>query len=212
MQVTQQAVFPLLTYEMNSDVRAEASNTLPELINVLKKHGGNQIGTLHDTAKLYVSEIIGALEKEEDNSTVATFLDNLGGIVEKVGLFLSANELNILFGKLLAVFDKVETYRLNLLNKKKTVEFELESDKVNGNDKIYSDDENDDEEDVVGEIENDIGEIEEVLVSIADVIGSLFSTHKDLTLEIVGKLLQEYLPKYFKDTSSNFERRWDYLF
>ena len=62
---------------------------------------------------------------------------------------------------------------------------------------------------MVGEIEKDIQEIEEVLVSIADVMGTLFNTHKELSLEVVNRLLTEYLPKYFLEKASNFEKKMD---
>ena len=207
LEITQTKIFPLLTYEINSDVRAEASNCLPELFEVVKKNSVGNNENLHKYAKLYVSELVQALEKETDNSIIATFLDNIGGIVEKTGMFLMTNEINILFGKLLDVFNKVEKNRLGLLNKKDQVEEEINKEKECGQDKIYSDDENESDDGIVDELERDIGEIEEVLVSIADVMGSLFNTHKELTLDVVGKLLHEYLPRYFEEKSSTFEKK-----
>jgi importin-5 len=207
LELTQTKVFPLLTYEVNSDVRAEASNCLPELFEVVKKNSEGNTENLHKYAKLYISELIQALEKETDNSCIATFLDNIGGIVEKTGMFLMTNEINILFGKLLDVFNKVEKSRISLLQKKDQVEDEINKEKESGLDKINSDDENDSDDGIVDELERDIEEIEEVLVSIADVIGSLFNTHKELTLDVVGKLLNEYLPRYFEDKASTFEKK-----
>ena len=60
---------------------------------------------------------------------------------------------------------------------------------------------------MLNELNSEIEEIEEILVGIADVIGSLFQTHKELTLEIVDKLLTELLPKYFKPESTVFETK-----
>lgn len=205
VELTQKQLLPLLTYEINDDVRAESSNCLPELIKVIK--ASSSVENLHAAAKIYVSALVSALEKETDNAVIATFLDNLGEIVEKTGVFLTIPEINLLFGKLLENFDKVEKSRLTLLHKKEKVEEELIKEKENGMDKIDSDDEEEDEDDIVGEIEKDIEDIEEVLTSIADVMGSLFSTHKELSLEIVDKLLQDLLPKYFEEKSSNFEKK-----
>ena len=209
LEITQAKVFPLLSYEVNADVRSEASNCLPELFEIIKKNSVNNgnVDYLHTNAKLYVSELGAALEKETDNSVIATFLDNIGGIVEKAGVFLITSEINILFGKLLDVFNKVELSRINLLHKKDQVEDELTKEKEAGIEKINSDDENESDDGMVEEIERDIGEIEEVLVSIADVMGSLFNTHKELTLEVVGRLLNEYLPRYFEEKSSAFEKK-----
>jgi hypothetical protein len=46
-----------------------------------------------------------------------------------------------------------------------------------------------------------------VLVSIADVFGSIFKTHKELTLGVVNKLKNELLVKYFKQEASSFEKK-----
>jgi hypothetical protein len=206
IEITQNTVIPLLKYEINDDVRAEASNTLPELIKIIKANLG--VDKLHVLAKQYLSDIVAALEVETDNAVIATFLDNIGGIVETVGVFLTTPEINIFFKKLFEVFDKVEKTRLTLLTKRDKVEEELVKEKEQGVDKINSDDEDDeDEDDIVGEIDNDIEEIEEVLVSIADVVGSFFKTHKQLTLEVVNLLLQTLLPRYLQEKTSNFEKK-----
>lgn len=206
LEHTQSKTLPLLKYEVNEEVRIEASNSLPELLKVIKNHSVNNIEVLHKTAKLYISEIVASLENETDNAVIATFLDNMGSIVQTTGMFLTTPEINMLFSKLLQVFDKVESYRLALLVKKDKVEEELVKEKESGQDKINSDDEESDD-DMVGEIEKDIEEIEEVLVSIADVMGTLFNTHKELSLEIVKRLLTELLPKYFLEKASHFEKK-----
>ena len=46
-----------------------------------------------------------------------------------------------------------------------------------------------------------IEEIEDILVCIVDIFGTIFKTHKELTLEMVSKLLQEMLHKYLNETS-----------
>ena len=48
--------------------------------------------------------------------------------------------------------------------------------------------------------------MESVLTSLSDFFGALFETHKSLTLELVEKIIKEYLPIYFRDNSSNFEK------
>ena len=80
--------------------------------------------------------------------------------------------------------------------------------KKNGKNKIYSDDEDDDksEEEVLEDIKDQISELESVLTSLSDFFGALFETHKNLTLELVDKIIKEYLPIYFRDDSSNFEK------
>lgn len=201
---TEKIIFPLLTFE-NDDVRIEASKVLPNIVDIIKKHSSTEI--LHSRAKLYISQLVAVLDKEADNACIATYLDDISEIVNKTERFLTTPELNVLFQELLKTFDKVEKSRLTLLHQKERVEDDLLKDKQNNDDKVNSDDEGDDDDDVVGEIERDIEDIEEVLVSIADTMGALFSAHKELTLDIVNKLLVELLPRYFKDNASNFEKK-----
>ena len=56
------------------------------------------------------------------------------------------------------------------------------------------------------DIKDQIDELETVLTSLSDFFGALFETHKDLTLELVDKIIKDYLPIYFKEDSSNFEK------
>ena len=106
------------------------------------------------------------------------------------------------------VFDKVEKSRIALIRQKKETEDEYEKSKKTGDDKIYSDDEDDDQskDEEVQEIKEQIDEIENVLTSFSEFFGVLFDTHKRYTLEIVNKIVTDYLPKYFNDNSSSFEK------
>ena len=71
--------------------------------------------------------------------------------------------------------------------------------------KVDDEDEPDSDEELLEDIEKDIEEIEQIQSDIADVIGFLFKTHKDISGDIVNKLIVELLPKYFRDDASNFE-------
>lgn len=199
---TEKVILPLLTFEVNDDIRMEAANTIPCLIEIYKKQG--DINVLHFQAKKYVSAVILAMEKENFNGCIACQIDAVGGLVEKVGMFLQNQEIKDIFVKLLEVFDKVEKSRLSLINDiAKTQE---EFDKDGDENKINSDDEDDgDEEEILDEMDKDVQEIEDVLVSIADVMGSMFKTHKELTLEVVDALIKQLLPKYFNNNASSFE-------
>jgi hypothetical protein len=210
IEATQNIVIPLLKCEINDGVRTKASNTLPKLIKIVKTNLGAD--KLHVIAKQYLSYIIAALEVETDNEVIDTFLHNINGIVETVGVFLTAPDINTFFKKLFEVFDKVEKTRLELLTNTHEVVEELVKEKEQGIDKINSDDEDDededDEDDIVGEIfGNKIDKMEEVLDSIVDVVGVFFKTHKQLTLDVVNILLQTLIPRYLQEKTSNFEKK-----
>jgi hypothetical protein len=206
LEHTEKILLALLTFESNDDIRMEAANAIPYLLDIVKKQGN--VDNLHVVSKKYVSSLILALEKETFNGSIACQLDSIGSMVEKVGMFLKQEEIKELFVKLLEVFDKVEKSRLTLISSKEQTEKEFEEDEKLGNNKINSDDEDDDEEeDILDDMDKDIEEVEDVLVSIADVMGSFFKTHKDLTLEVVSALLNNLLPKYFTKESSSFETK-----
>lgn len=205
LEITETTMLPLLTFEVNDDIRMEAANSIPLLLEVVKKKGN--LDLFHNTAKKYLSGVILALEKESFNGSIACQLDAIGSIVEKTGTFLLTNEIKDLFVKLLEIFDKVEKSRLALISNIEKTQAEFEADRKQGHNKINSDDEDnmDEEEEVLDEMDKDVEEVEDVLVSIADVMGSMFKTHKELTLEIVNVLLNNLLPKYFDKNASSFE-------
>lgn len=205
LEHTEKLAISLLTFSVNDDIRMEAANMIPYLVDIIKNQGN--VETLHSKSKRFLAETIIALEKEEFNGAIACQLDAIGSLVEKVGMFLKENEIKDLFVKLLEVFDKVEKSRLSLISNIQQTQNEFEDERKQGNNKINSDDEEDfdEEEDVLDEMDKDVEEIEDVLVSIADVMGSMFKTHKELTLEVVNVLLNNLLPKYFKKEASSFE-------
>ena len=129
-------------------------------------------------------------------------------IIKSTKLFLTTQEINDLTQNILKVFDIVETSRIAKLKQKKETEEEYEKNKNNKDSKINSDDEDDsaskDEE--INDLEDQIDEIENVLTSFSEFFGVLFDTHKNYTLEFVDKIIKEYLPKYFKENASNFEK------
>jgi hypothetical protein len=46
---------------------------------------------------------------------------------------------------------------------------------------------------------------------ISYIMGCLFKSHKELTLDVVGKLLNEYVPNYLENDSNNFEKKMGLL-
>ena len=129
-------------------------------------------------------------------------------IIKNTKLFLTTQEINNLTQNILKVFDTVESSRIAKLRQKKETEEQYENNRGNRDERINSDDEDDsaskDEE--INELDEQIDEIENVLTSFSEFFGVLFDTHKRFTLEFVDKIIKEYLPKYFKDNSSNFEK------
>ena len=191
----------------NSDIQSEISKTLGLIIEILSKKG-EDINNIQKNSKNFIAEIISQLLKETDFIVITSLLDSMKDIIKSTKLFLTTQEINDLTQNILKVFDIVETSRIAKLKQKKETEEEYEKNKNNKDSKINSDDEDDsaskDEE--INDLEDQIDEIENVLTSFSEFFGVLFDTHKNYTLEFVDKIIKEYLPKYFKEDASNFEK------
>ena len=200
-------ILSLLKYP-NTDIQGEVANTFSNSIKSLIATNCEQ-NALHNAAKKYIADIVEQLFKENNFSLIVSLLDSIREIISSVKLFLTTPEINDLSEKLLKIFDKVEQNRIDLNKQKLKTEKEIENDKKTGDNKIFSDDEEDldSEQEAIDEIQNEIEELEEVQTSFSEFFGTLFDTHKNLTLEIVEKFLKDYLPKYFNEQSSTFEKK-----
>lgn len=195
----------LLKYP-NEEIQLEIAETFSLLLISISKLNNQSL--LHSKAKTYVSDIITQLEKETSFSITVGFLDSVQEIINTAGMFLTTVEINQLSARVIQIFDKIETLRLSLnQSKERTVE-NLLKEKQTGENKIYSDDEDEgSEEEVLNQIKNEIDNVEEVQTSISEFFGCLFKTHKQLSLEIVDKLIKEYLPKFLAFQSSVFQKQ-----
>ena len=203
-------LYPIITKLIsypNSDIKEEISKVFANCVDILVKINVDK-NNLHSTAKQYISILVEQLMKEKDYTLIIAFVDAIKDIIKSVKQFLTTNEINELSKKILEVFDKVEKGRESLIKQKNETQKEFEEEKKKGENKIYSDDEDDDQsqEEVIEEIKDQISELESVLTSLSDFFGALFETHKNLTLELVEKIIKDYLPIYFRDNSSNFEK------
>lgn len=197
-------LIPLLSFDINQDIRVEAANLIPYIIEIYKNQNNTEL--LHSQSIKYLTNLIIVMEKEESTLGVATQINSIGSLIEKTGMFLEKNQIQEIFVKLLEVFDRIEKIRLDMIKNIGETQDELEENRKSGNNKIYSDDEEDsDEDEIIDELDREVEEVEDVLVSIADVMGSMFKTHKENTLDVVNLLLNTLLPKYFQTNASNFE-------
>ena len=190
----------------NSDIQCEIAKTFGLIIEILSKKGEN-VNNIHKTSKNFLLEIITQLLKETDFILITSLLDAMKDIIKFTKLFLTTQEINDLTQNILKLFDIVENSRIAKLKQKKETQEQYENNR-GGAAQVNSDDEEDnrsrDEE--IDDLNEQIEEIENVLISFGEFFGVLFDTHKNLTLEFVDKIIKEYLPKYFKDNSSNFEK------
>ena len=191
----------------NNDIKSETSKIYPNCINILLKIN-SQKEIIISTANTYIADILSQLSEETDYSVIISFLDSIRDIIKNVKEFLSTKEINELSKQIFTLFNRIESGRKDLLKEKEEAEKEYEEEKKTGDNKINSDDEDDDtsQEEVMEDIKDKIDETENVMKSISDFFGALFETHGALTLELVNEIINNYIPKFLLETSSNFEK------
>ncbi len=215
IEETETRILPLLKYKINSDVRISAAYLIKDLLKNIRKN--TNVALLHQKAKVYISEIFTALETEDDYDVINTFLTVLKKLFKSAELFLSVTEINAFFSKLFEIFNSVEKSRLDLLGKRDETENDFKNEVIEKNiqkgkskskseEEDLFEDENELENDL-DNIENKISTIEHILTSFSSIIGVIFKFHKELCMEVVNKLLAEYLPKYLADNSSVFDKK-----
>ena len=191
----------------NNDIKSEIVKVYPNCIEILLKLN-SQKDIIKSTANTYIADILSQLSKESDNSVIISFLDSISDIIKSVKEFLTTKEINELSKEIFTLFKRIEEGRKSLLKEKEEAQKEYEEEKKTGDNKINSDDEDEDlsQEEVMEDIEDKIDEIENVMKSISDFFGALFETHGHLTLELVDEIIKNYIPNYLLETASNFEK------
>ena len=191
----------------NNDIKSETAKIYPNCINILIKIN-SQREIIVSTANTYIADILSQLSEETDYSVIISFLDSIRDIIKSVKEFLSTKEINELSKQIFDLFNRIEKGRKDLLKEKEEAEKEYEEEKKTGDNKINSDDEDDDssQEEVMEDIKDKIDETENVMKSISDFFGALFETHGHLTLELVNEIINNYIPNFLLETSSNFEK------
>lgn len=205
VEITNKEIFYYLNYRLNEDLRQIASDSIPLLLNIIKKSSDKQ--NLIKYAKIYTMELMKAIEKEIDNETLGYMLENFCELVEICDGFLVKEEINEFFGKVMSVFDSTEIRRISLLEKKNSLEGIIVNKKMNTK-KQDDDDESDDEEErLEKDIAEEIESIEDIQSGITDLIGKIFATHKNDSQDVVNEILFKMIPKYFRNESSVFEKK-----
>jgi len=205
VEFTEKTIMPLNNYQINNTVRGTSITVFESLALVISKH--TPVEAFHEKVKVYISKVFECLEKEDDDDNVTIMLETLQEMFETAKLFLTGPEINSMFAKFIDIFNKIEKNRTELVKHKDAAEETLKKEKQNTVKDEDSDNEFEDDEENIDMFEYDINNLENILTGFSDVMGTIFKHHKNLCLEVVNNLLVEYLPRYFKDESSNFEKK-----
>ena len=187
----------------NIDIRGKAATIFPKIVNIVATT--NDKSKISQCLKNYLTILVGAAEVESENEVVTYLLQSIEDCITGHDKVLSQEEVNQLFYKLFAIFDKVEKNRIDL--NKEEGDKELELQKKHSKPKDEDIDDNYAEELALDNIKEGIEGAEEIITSFSDAIGALFKTHKEYSMEIAKKMVTDVLPKYFKEDASNFEKK-----
>jgi hypothetical protein len=212
---TEEKSLSLLRYQISSEVRISSAYLLKDLLKNISKFSSKEI--LHQKAKIYITEVFSALETETDFEVIEVFLQILQKLFKTTKLFLSVNEINSFFVKLFAIFNSVENSRIELIGKRNETENVFTEDVIKKQKKKplkeldengdFIEDEGVELQDDLDKIENDITKVENILTGFSSIYSIIFKFHKDLCMEVVNKLIADYLPKYLAEGSSVFDKK-----
>lgn len=190
IDAVEKEIIPLLKYEYSPKIRNKVAKIFPPIIETIQNHDQKVA-----RGKNYISLILGAIEKETENSIRTKLFIYLYDLLNNCGQILTKPEVNQLFEKILYFFDLVEKERLDLNAKGQKCKLPR------------SQDDDEDDEDIGDFVKEDLEEIENTQTQISDTIGMLFKTHKELSGDIIQVIITKILPKYVSSSSSSFEAK-----
>lgn len=174
-------VLPLTNENMSAEVRQIASTTLVTLIQKLKKTTNTDLNnqeTLHSCGRLFLRTLWEALATESDNETIITQTQAIKSILEEVGVFLTVDEINQMGEALMKLMTESDVRK-------------DENEQLKKNEEA--------EEGDITLLEEDIETEEDVQISVCEVLGTLFETHKERTLTLLNALYERVLPEWLSE-------------
>ena len=176
-------IVDLITYKADTKVRTKSSKILPNLLLPIKNAEQKT-----QKAKKYLALLVAAIEKETSNHVCEKLFVHLKEVIENAGQILNGSELNELFDKIATFFENLKIKRNKLIVAKKAK-------------KPRHNDDDEDDENIADLADEDIEDIENIQSEIADNIGILLKTHKNISNEIVKKILNNIIPTYIKSAN-----------
>jgi hypothetical protein len=165
-------ILPLCNYNKNDNIRSAASKCLPSLVSCIKNEQPQQVQTV---VKWFLAELWKSASSEFDANVIVDQVSAMRECIEEINnKFLTPEELNEISQNLIKLL--VESDKRKLENEKYKSEGDVDEEEVE-----LLDEENSTEEDLQ--------------IAVAELIGSLFKTHKEMTLPLVELLCNEVLAK-----------------
>jgi len=168
-------VLPILNYSNNEGIRKSAAKCLPGLIDVIKfadLQGRDEL--LLKAMHLFMEKLWAAVENEADPAMIIIQIQVIRECIDKVGRYMDIKEIEEMSLKILRTLEDSDLRKAE--NEKYKVQDDVEDDEI-----LAVDEESDKEE--------------ELQVELAQLIGFLFKTHKELTLPLVEIIYTKVLSK-----------------
>lgn len=174
-------ILGLTQYYASDDIRTTCAGALSSLIKCYKAAYPDQTAKIAEMAKAYSNNLIDAMEGETETEVLIGQAQGVKEIIDEAGNYILQPESVDAFG------DKV-------------LEFITQSEnRVKDNNKYQEENADDeeglDEEDIQVLKEENKNEME-LQISLAELFGAMFKTHKDHCRNLLQKLLTQVLPNY----------------
>lgn len=163
-------VVSLLTYLPNDSVRTIAGSCLPPIINCMEQT--NNKDKIPQFARMASSELWKTMDIEHEAETLLIHCKTMQELIERAGQFLNEEGLKSMYDKCLE--------HLQSSHKRKKDHEELKDDE-----------EEDEEVETVMKMETEMED--EFCCQIAEILGKLFLTHKQMTFPIVEQLDNNFI-------------------
>jgi hypothetical protein len=168
-------LMPIIQKHSNEEIKKEACRCLPNLVHAVKLVNPEASFNL---AKKFIEILIEASEKEFETDVVIDEIESLKEIIVKLDArFLNSQELS-------AFSERIIKLLMTSDERKQT------------NTKMKQDEELEPEENEL--IDDEIKIEEEAQVAISELMGALFKTHKEMTMNLVEYIINSVLPKVFE--------------
>ncbi|EGR31191.1 hypothetical protein IMG5_116170 [Ichthyophthirius multifiliis] len=170
VEETTKLISPLCSYKYSESIRDQASKCLPGLIKCAQQ----QPETQKNMVRYFLGLLWDAASSEFDSEIIISQITAMKECIESCGKFMTQQEIQSLSDKVIKLL--------------------LDSDKRKAeNEKWKNEEDVEDEEKNI--LEEDLKIEENLQVSIAELIGVLFKTHKEQTLNLAHILYTQVLPK-----------------
>jgi hypothetical protein len=182
-------VFPLVEFKVNENVRATAASLLGSLTQVVAESGApDAISKTVNLAKVFLGKLWEVAVGEFDSETLTTQLEAIRTVLESPNVaFLTAEEINVIGEKAIKILD--DSIQRRLRNK------EIEAE------------ESDEEED---EFIQELNKKEEdyLHTAISEVLGAIFKTHTQFSLNIINFLYENVLSRFLAPEASSEDHKF----